>query len=56
MDKRRNKIIINKSSRVMSVEDCDIRAGHGAIVKGILASRDVYGEGVLVPLKWWHNL
>lgn len=35
----------------MSVEDCDIPAGHEAIVKGRLASRDVYGEGVLVLLK-----
>lgn len=49
LGKRRNKR--NKSSRVMSVEDCDIPAGHEAIVKGRLASRDVYGEGVLVPLK-----
>lgn len=49
LGKRRNKM--NKSSRVMSVEDCDIPAGHEAIVKGRLASRDVYGEGVLVPLK-----
>lgn len=49
LGKRRNKM--NKSSRVMSVEDCDIPAGHEAIVKGRLASRDVYGEGVLVLLK-----
>lgn len=41
---------MNKSFRVMSVEDCDIPARHEAIVKGRLASRDVYGEGVLVPL------
>lgn len=49
LGKRRNKM--NKSSRVVSVEDCDIPAGHEAIVKGRLASRDVYGEGVLLPLK-----
>lgn len=49
LGKRRNQM--NKSSRVMSVEDCDIPAGHEAIVKGKLASRDVYGEGMLVPLK-----
>lgn len=32
---------MNKSFRVMSVEDCDIPARHEAIVKGRLASRDV---------------
>lgn len=42
LGKWRNKM--NKSSRVMSVEDCDIPAGHEAIVKGRLASRDVYDE------------
>lgn len=42
LGKRRNNM--SKSSRVMSVEDCDIPAGHEAIVKGRLASRDVYGE------------
>lgn len=49
LGKRRNKM--NKSSRVVSVEDCDIPAGHEAIVKGRLASTDVYGERVLLPLK-----
>lgn len=49
LGKRRNHM--NKSSRVMSVEDCDIPARHEAIVKGRLARRDVYGEGMLVPLK-----
>lgn len=59
LGKMRSKM--NKSSRVMSVEDCDIPAGHEAIVKGRLASKDVYCEGVSVSAVKevytcaWHN-
>lgn len=42
---------LSRSLRVMPVEDCDIPARHEAVVKGRLASKDVYGEGMLVPLK-----
>lgn len=44
-----------------TVEDCDIPAGHEAIVKGRLASKDVYCEGVSVSAVKevytcaWHN-
>lgn len=49
LGKRRN--MMNKSFRVVFVEDCDILVGYEVIVKERLVSRDVYGEGVLLLLK-----